>query len=64
MPHMTAPAKPTKKKKKKIDSARAWAEARALLREHRGPLAIGIALGIVNVLLWVVLLVYWLSQDA
>ena len=46
---MTAPAvSAADKKKRKIDSARAWAEARALLREHRRPIAIGMALMLIN----------------
>src|SRR5438093_10038507 len=35
-------------KKKKIDPARAWAEARELLREHRGSLTIGMVLMLIN----------------
>ena len=42
---MTAPIKPTKPK---IDASRAWAEARQLMREHRGPLAIGMILMVIN----------------
>ena len=45
---MTTPPIPAKPPKKKLDTARAWKEARVLLREHRGPLAIGIALMVVN----------------
>src|SRR5436305_8055101 len=37
---MTAPAAP--QTKKKIDTARAWAETRELIREHRGSLTIGL----------------------
>ena len=39
---MTAPAK------KKVDAARAWAEARQLVREHRVSLSVGMALMLVN----------------
>ena len=45
---MTAPAAALDKKKKKIDTARAWAETRELMREHRGSLAIGLVLMIIN----------------
>jgi ABC-type multidrug transport system fused ATPase/permease subunit len=47
-PPMTTPPISAKPPKKKLDSARAWKEARVLLREHRGSLAIGIALMLVN----------------
>ena len=33
------------KAKPKVDTARAWREARALLRQHRGSLALGLLLG-------------------
>ncbi|HET8714826.1 MAG TPA: ABC transporter ATP-binding protein [Holophagaceae bacterium] len=36
------------KAKKKVDTARAWREARALLREHRKSLALGLALMLVS----------------
>src|SRR5689334_17191803 len=42
---MSSPVAPVKKK---LDSARAWAETRQLLREHRTSLAIGLALMVVN----------------
>jgi len=45
---MTAPAAAVTPAKKKIDTARAWAETRELLREHRTSLAIGLALMVVN----------------
>src|SRR5690349_21763653 len=47
---MTAPAVAASgtPPKKKIDTSRAWAETRELLREHRGSLAIGMALMLVN----------------
>ena len=46
---MTAPAAAVAPpKKKKIDTARAWAETRELIREHRGSLAIGMALMLIN----------------
>src|SRR3954469_13767383 len=45
---MTAPAVAQDKKKKKIDTARAWAETRELMREHRGSLAIGLVLMVIN----------------
>ena len=35
-------------KKKKLDSARAWAETRERLREHRGSLTIGMVLMLIN----------------
>src|SRR5438105_11307001 len=43
---MTAPAVPPTKKK--IDSARAWAETRSLVREHRTSLTIGLVLMVIN----------------
>ena len=47
---MTAPSADvaSDKKKKKIDTARAWAETRELLREHRGSLTIGMVLMLIN----------------
>src|SRR4051812_40771861 len=45
---MTAPSVAQDKKKKKIDSARAWAETRELVREHRASLTIGLILMVVN----------------
>src|SRR6185503_12988327 len=42
----SAPAAPSTKKK--FDTARAWAEARELVREHRASLSIGMALMLVN----------------
>ena len=45
---MTAPAAAVTPAKKKIDTARAWAETRELLREHRTSLAIGLFLMIIN----------------
>ncbi len=44
--------------------ARAQAQRKPSVLGGRSMAGIGIALGIVNVLLWTVLLVYWLSQDA
>jgi len=44
----TAANPPAAPPKRKMDSRRAWAEARSLLREHRGSLAIGMALMLVN----------------
>ncbi len=44
--------------------ARAQAQRKPAIVGGRSMAAIGIALGIVNVLLWTGLLVYWLSQDA
>src|SRR5690242_5481138 len=43
---MTSPA--ALQKKKKIDTARAWAEARELLREHKSSLTIGMVLMLIN----------------
>jgi len=58
-PPLVAPAAPAASpappKKKKIDTARAWAEARELLREHRGSLAIGMVLMLINRLAGLVL---------
>ena len=46
---MTAAAAPeSEKKKKKIDTARAWAETRQLIHEHRGSLTIGMILMLIN----------------
>ncbi|MFL5615433.1 MAG: ABC transporter ATP-binding protein [Gemmatimonadaceae bacterium] len=50
---MTAPAAP--QTKKKIDTARAWAETRALIREHRSSLTIGMVLMLINRLAGLVL---------
>src|SRR5262249_20914657 len=50
---MTAAAAPTKKKK--VDAARAWAESRQLIREHRGSLTIGMVLMLINRLAGLVL---------
>ena len=44
--------------------ARAQAQRKPNLVGGQGMASIGIALGIVNVLLWTGILVYWLSQDA
>ena len=54
---MTAPATGAagSPPKKKIDSARAWAETRQLIREHRGSLAIGLVLMLINRLAGLVL---------
>src|SRR5437764_4692597 len=52
---MTAAAVEEAKKKKKIDTARAWAETRQLLREHRGSLTIGMILMLINRLAGLVL---------
>ena len=41
--------------KKKVDTARAWREARALLREHRRSLSLGLALMLVSRLAGLVL---------
>ncbi len=43
------------KPKPKVDTARAWREARALLRQHRGSLALGLALMLVSRLAGLVL---------
>jgi subfamily B ATP-binding cassette protein MsbA len=43
------------KSKPKVDTARAWREARALLRQHRGSLALGLALMLVSRLAGLVL---------
>jgi ABC-type multidrug transport system fused ATPase/permease subunit len=43
------------KLKPKVDTARAWREARALLRQHRGSLALGLALMLVSRLAGLVL---------
>jgi subfamily B ATP-binding cassette protein MsbA len=51
---MTAPAVPDQKKKK-IDTARAWAETRELIREHRGSLTIGLVFMLINRLAGLVL---------
>ena len=48
----SAPASPAKRK---LDPKRAWAEARLLVREHRGPLAIGMVLMLINRLAGLVL---------
>src|SRR5437764_11441680 len=45
---MTAPAAAVTPAKKKIDTARAWAETRELLREHRASLTIGLVLMVIN----------------
>src|SRR5690242_21363999 len=42
---MSSPVAPVKKK---LDSARAWAETRELIREHRGSLTIGMILMLIN----------------
>src|SRR3954468_8610497 len=39
---------PASPKKRKVDPKRAWAEARQLIGEHRGPLAIGMGLMLIN----------------
>ncbi|HEX4469045.1 MAG TPA: ABC transporter ATP-binding protein [Gemmatimonadaceae bacterium] len=53
---MTAPATTVAApKKKKIDTARAWAETRQLLGEHRASLAIGMILMLINRLAGLVL---------
>jgi hypothetical protein len=44
--------------------ARAQAQRKPHLVGGQGMASIGIALGIVNVLLWTGMLVYWLTQDA
>lgn len=43
--------------------ARAQAQRKPALVGGRGMAGFGIALGIVNVLLWTGILIYWLSQD-
>ena len=45
----------TTKPRRKIDSQRAWAEARDLVREHRGSLAVGLVLMVINRLAGLVL---------
>jgi len=45
---MTAPAAAVAPQKKKVDTARVWAETRQLLREHRGSLTIGMILMLIN----------------
>jgi len=52
---MTAPAPAGSPPKKKIDTARAWAETRQLIREHRGSLGIGMVLMLINRLAGLVL---------
>jgi ABC-type multidrug transport system fused ATPase/permease subunit len=49
------PPPPTKPDKKKLDTARAWAETRELLAQHKRSLAIGFSLMIVNRLVGLVL---------
>jgi subfamily B ATP-binding cassette protein MsbA len=46
---------PQPKTKTKVDTARAWREARALLRQHRGSLALGLALMLISRLAGLVL---------
>jgi subfamily B ATP-binding cassette protein MsbA len=52
---VTAPAPPKPKTKTKVNYANAWAETRELLHKHRGKLAIGFGLMLVNRLVGFVL---------
>ena len=51
----TAPATPAAAKKAKVNTQRAWREARALLREHQKSLAIGLSLMLISRLAGLVL---------